>query len=62
METTAQGLASLTPLLSSNEIAFSRYIVAIVCHVYVLLSETDSNGEGIEKVFNKNVWRVNHNL
>jgi hypothetical protein len=39
-------------------IAFSPYIVAVVCLMHVLLSETDNNGEGIEKVFDKTMWRV----
>jgi hypothetical protein len=34
-------------------IALSLYIVAVVCLIHVLLSETDNNEEGIEKVFKK---------
>jgi hypothetical protein len=46
------GLACLTPVLVSIGIAFSPYIVAVVYLIHVLLSETDNNEEGIEKVFN----------
>jgi hypothetical protein len=52
---TAQGLACLTPVLG---IAFSHYIVAIVCFIHVLLSETDNSEKGIEKVFDKSLWAV----
>jgi hypothetical protein len=47
----AQGLACLTPVLVCIGIAFPPYIVAVVCIIHVLLSETDNNEEGIEKVF-----------
>jgi hypothetical protein len=40
-----------TPVLVCIGIAFPPYIVAIVCLVHVLLSETDNNEEGTEKVF-----------
>jgi hypothetical protein len=40
------------------EIAFSPNTVAVVC----LLSETDNNEEGIEKVFDKSLMRVNDNF
>jgi hypothetical protein len=30
--------------------------------MHILLSETDNNEEGIEKVFNENLWRVNDNF
>jgi hypothetical protein len=43
-------------------IAFSPYIVAVVCLIHVLLSETDNNEEEIEKVFDKRLWRVNDNF
>jgi hypothetical protein len=58
---TAQGLAYLTPVLVCIGIAFSPYIVATVCLMHVLLSETDNN-EGIEKVFDKSLWRVNESF
>jgi hypothetical protein len=55
----AQGLACLTPVLACISIASSPYIVAVVCLIHELLSETDNNEEGIERVFNKSLWRVN---
>jgi hypothetical protein len=39
-------------------IAFSPYIVTVVCLIHVLLSGTDNNEEGIE-IFDKSLWRVN---
>jgi hypothetical protein len=59
---TAQGLTCLTPVLVCIEIAFSPYIVAVVCRIHVLLSETDNNEEGIEKIFDKSLWRVENNF
>jgi hypothetical protein len=59
---TTQGLTCLTPVHVCIRIAFSSYIVAVVCLIHVLLSETDNNEEGIEKVFNKSLWRVNDNF
>jgi hypothetical protein len=58
----AEGLACLTPVLVCTGIAFSPYIVAIVCLLHVLLSETDNNEEGIENIFDKSLWRVNNNF
>jgi hypothetical protein len=52
----------LTPVLVCVGIAFSPYIVAVVCLVHALLSETDNNEEGIKKFFDKSQWRVNDNL
>jgi hypothetical protein len=43
----------LTPVLVCIRIAFPPYIVAVVCLTHALLSETNSNEEGIEKVFKK---------
>jgi hypothetical protein len=40
-------------------IAFSPYIVAVVCLIHVLLSKTDNNGGGIEIVFLQSLWRLN---
>jgi hypothetical protein len=51
-----QGLVCLTPVLVCIGIAFSPYIVAVVCLICGLLSETDNNEEGIEKVFDKTLW------
>jgi hypothetical protein len=34
-------------------IVFSPYTVAVVCLIHVLLSQTDNNEEGIQKVFDK---------
>jgi hypothetical protein len=34
------------------------YIVAVVCLIHVLLSETD-NHAGVENVFDKSLWTVN---
>jgi hypothetical protein len=51
-----------TPVLVCIGIAFSPYIVAVVCLTYVLLSETENNGEGIQKVFDKSLWAVNDNF
>jgi hypothetical protein len=48
---TCRGLACLTPVLVCIKIAFSPFIVAVVCLTHVLLSETDNNEEGIEKNF-----------
>jgi hypothetical protein len=56
------GLACLAPVLVCIGIAFSPYIVAVVCLVHVLSSETDNNEEGIEKVFDKSLWRVKDNF
>jgi hypothetical protein len=58
----AKGLACLTPALVCIGIAFSPYIVVVVCIIHVLLSETDNNEEGIEKVFYKSLWKVNDNF
>jgi hypothetical protein len=55
----AQGLARLTPVLVCIGIAFSPYIVAVVCLIHVLLSETDNNKGGIQKILDKSLWRVN---
>jgi hypothetical protein len=52
----------LTPVLLCIRIAFSPYIVAVVCLIRVFLSETDNNEEGIEEVFDKSMWRVNDNF
>jgi hypothetical protein len=52
----------LTPVLVCIKIAFSPYIVAVVCLIHVLLSETDNNEEGIEIVLDKSLWRVNDNF
>jgi hypothetical protein len=52
----------LTPVLVYIGITFPPYIVAVVCLIHVLLSETDNNEEGIEKVFDKSLWRVNDNF
>jgi hypothetical protein len=43
-------------------IAFSSCSVAILCCIHALLPETDSNEEGIKKVFDKSLWRVNDNF
>jgi hypothetical protein len=43
-------------------IAFSPYIVTVVCLIHVLLSETDNNEEGIEEVVDISLWRVNDNF
>jgi hypothetical protein len=59
---TAQGFACLTPVLVCMGIAFSPYIVTVVCLIHALLSETDNNEEGIEKIFNKSLRRVNDNF
>jgi hypothetical protein len=62
---TAQGLKCLTTVLVCIGIAFSPYIVAIVCliHViHVLLPETDDNEEGIGNLLDKSLWRVNDNF
>jgi hypothetical protein len=56
------GLVCLTTVLICIRIAFSPYIVTAVCLIHVLLSETNNNEEGTEKVFNKSLWRVNHNF
>jgi hypothetical protein len=56
---TAQGLACLTPVLLCIGIVFSPYIVAVVCLIHVLLSETNNNEEGTENVFDKSLWREN---
>jgi hypothetical protein len=53
-----QGLAILTPVLVCFKIAFSVCIVAVVCLIYVLISETDISEGGIEKVNSKSLWRV----
>jgi hypothetical protein len=53
------GLACLTRVLLCIGIAFSPYIVAVVCLTHVLLSETDNNEEEIEKVFDKILCRLN---
>jgi hypothetical protein len=38
-------------------------MVAVVFpYICVLLSETNNNEEGIEKVFNKSLWTVNDNF
>jgi hypothetical protein len=55
-----RGLACLTPVLVCIGIGFSPHIVAVVCLICVLLSETDNDEEGIEKVFNKSLWRENN--
>jgi hypothetical protein len=57
----AQGLMCLTPVPVCIGIVFSPYTVVVVCLIHVLLSETDNN-EGVEKVFNKSLWRVNDNF
>jgi hypothetical protein len=54
----AQGLICLTPVLVYVAIAFSPYIVATVCLIHGLLSETDNNEEGIEEVFDEGLWTV----
>jgi hypothetical protein len=56
------GLVCLTPVLVCIRIAFSPYIVSVVCLIHVLLSEIDNNEEGTENVFDKSLWRVNNNL
>jgi hypothetical protein len=43
-------------------IAFSPKIVAIVCLIHILLSETDKNEEGIQKVFDKSLWSISDNF
>jgi hypothetical protein len=58
----AQGLMCLTLVLVCIGIAFSPYIVAVVCLIHVLLSETDNNEEEIEKVFDKSLWQINDNF
>jgi hypothetical protein len=57
-----RGLACLSPVLVCIRIAFSPYIAAVVCLIYLLLSEIDNNEEQIEKVSNKSLWRVNDNF
>jgi hypothetical protein len=57
-----RGLACLTPVLVCIKIVCSPYIVAVVCLIHVLLSETDNNEEGIEKLCYKSSWKVNDNL
>jgi hypothetical protein len=47
------------PVLVCLGIAFSLYIVAVVFIIHILLSETGSNEETIEKVSVKSLWRVN---
>jgi hypothetical protein len=59
---TCRGLTCLTPVLVRIGIAFSPYIVGIVYLIHVLSSETDDSEEGIEKVFDKSLWRVNDNF
>jgi hypothetical protein len=62
---TCMDLACLTPVLVC--IAFSLYIVAVVCLIHILclihalctLSEADNQEEGIEKIFDKSLKRVN---
>jgi hypothetical protein len=54
--------ACLTCVLMCIGIAFSAYVVAIVSLTYVLICESDSNEEEIEKVFDKSLWRVNDNF
>jgi hypothetical protein len=57
-----RGLACLRPVLVCIGIDFSPNIVAIVCLTNVLLTETDNSDEGIEKVFDKSLWRVNNDF
>jgi hypothetical protein len=59
---TAQGLVCLTSVSVCIGIAFYPHIVSVVCLIHVLLSETDNNGEEIEEVFDKSLWRVNGNF
>lgn len=59
---TCSGLKYFTSVLVCVIIAFSLYIVSVVCLIIVLLSETDNSDGEIEKVFNKSLWRVNDNL
>jgi hypothetical protein len=49
------GFAYLKPVLVRVEITFSPHIVAVVCLIHVLLSETDNN----EEDFHKSLWRRN---
>jgi hypothetical protein len=51
---------NLTPVLGSTRIAFSPYIIAVVCLIHVLSSETNSNEEGTEKVSDISLWRINN--
>jgi hypothetical protein len=52
-----RGLMCVTPVLVCIGVAFSPYIVAIVC--FVLSPENNNNEDGIGKVFGKSPWRVN---
>jgi hypothetical protein len=52
----------LAPVLICIGIAFSPYIVAVVCLINVHLSETHKNEEAIEKGFSKSLCRVNDNF
>jgi hypothetical protein len=58
----AQGLPCLTPVPVCIGIAFSPDIVAVLCLIHVLLSETINNEEEIEKIFDKSLWSVNDNF
>jgi hypothetical protein len=42
--------------------AFSPYTVAVFCLILVLLSDIDNNEEGVQKVFDKSLWRLNDNF
>jgi hypothetical protein len=56
-----RGLACLATILVCIGIAFSPYIVAVVCLIHVLSSETINNKAGTE-VFDKSLWRENYNF
>jgi hypothetical protein len=43
-------------------IDFSSYTVAVVFLMHVRLSEADNNEEGIQKVFDKSLWKLNDNF
>lgn len=63
----AQGLMQrpcrvLAPVLACIRIAFSPYILGVVCCVHVPLSETDNKEEGTEEVFYKGLWTVSNNF
>jgi hypothetical protein len=45
----------LTPVVVCIRIAFSPKIVAVVCLIHILLSESNDNAEGIGKVFDKSL-------
>jgi hypothetical protein len=57
-----RGLACLTPVLVCIGIAFSSYIVAVVCIKHVHLSETDISEQGTAKVLDQSLCRVKDNF